>query len=271
MDPGPARDVLTAVAGVGTGVLSAAFGVGGAVISTPAIRALGASASAAIGTTLPSILPSAATGTARYSRAGIIDWRVVTWTTPAGIAASVGGSLLSDVVPGNGHWLMVLTAALLGLTAWRMGRQRDATSAPPESDVEMAPKDAHPPRRDTVPMLLAIGAAAGLLSGLLGVGGGVVMVPAFTELAGIELKTAIASSLACVGLFAVPGTITHAALGGVNWRFALWLSVGVVPGARLGAALAIRAGSHRLRQAVALFLGVTAIVYATGELLALFR
>jgi uncharacterized membrane protein YfcA len=169
---------------------------------------------------------------------------------------------------------MVLTAALLGLTAWRMGRQQPEADRPapaPEADVEMAPNDAQAPRRDTAPMLLAIGAAAGLLSGLLGVGGGVVMVPAFTELAGIELKTAIASSLACVGFFAIPGTITHAALGGVDWRFALWLSVGVIPGARLGAALAIRAGSHRLRQAVALFLGGTAIVYAAGELIALFR
>src|SRR5438270_5386668 len=148
MDPGPARDALTVVAGVGTGVLSAAFGVGGAVISTPAIRLLGASASVAIGTTLPSILPSAATGTTRYARERLIDWRVVAWTAPAGIAASVGGSLLSDVVPGHGHWLMILTAALLGLTAWRMARPAPAPTAP-ESDAEMAPREAAiPTRRD---------------------------------------------------------------------------------------------------------------------------
>jgi len=48
--------------------MSAAFGVGGATISTPAIRALGASAFVAVGTTLPSILPSAAAGTLRYMR-----------------------------------------------------------------------------------------------------------------------------------------------------------------------------------------------------------
>jgi uncharacterized membrane protein YfcA len=269
MDPGPARDALSVVAGGATGVLSAAFGVGGAVISTPAIRLLGASATTAIGTTLPSILPSAATGTARYAREHLIDWRVVAFTAPAGFAASVGGSLLSRVVPGNGHWLMILTAALLGLTAWRMARGGPADPEP-EADVEMAPRQ-HPipARRDSPTMLLLIGVGAGLLSGLLGVGGGIVMVPAFTELAGIPLKTAIASSLTCVGLYAVPGTITHALLGGVDWRFALWLSVGVVPGARLGASLAIKASSHRLRQAVALFLGAIAVIYAVGELLAL--
>ena len=53
MHPGILRDLLTLIAGLFTGVLSAAFGVGGAVVSTPAIRALGASATIAIGTTLP--------------------------------------------------------------------------------------------------------------------------------------------------------------------------------------------------------------------------
>ncbi len=273
MDPGPLRDALTVVAGVGTGVLSAAFGVGGAVVSTPAIRLLGASAHVAIGTTLPSILPGAASGTARYAREGLIDRRAIAWTTPAGLAASVGGSLLSEVVPGKGHWLMILTAALLGFTAWRMARPTDEpvlTAA--ESDVEMSPRSRSiPARRDTPLLLIAIGIGAGLLSGLLGVGGGIVMVPAFTELAGIPLKTAIASSLACVGLFAIPGTITHALLGGIDWRIAVALSLGVIPGARLGAAVAIRTGDARLRRAVALFLGAIAVIYAAGEIAALGR
>ena len=64
MEPGLLRDALTLVLGVMTGVLSAAFGVGGAVLSTPGVRLLGASALVAVGTTLPSILPSAAAGTA---------------------------------------------------------------------------------------------------------------------------------------------------------------------------------------------------------------
>src|SRR6266566_6114030 len=122
MHAGPVRDVLTLALGVVTGVLSAAFGVGGAVISTPGIRALGASAFVAVGTTLPSIIPSAASGTLRYMREGLVDWQVVRWAAPIGVAASILGSLLSHVVPGNGHWLMILTAALLGTTAARMAR-----------------------------------------------------------------------------------------------------------------------------------------------------
>jgi uncharacterized membrane protein YfcA len=273
MDPGPVRDALTLGAGVVTGVLSAAFGVGGAVISTPAIRALGASATLAIGTTLPSILPSAVSGTLRYSREALIDWRVVRWTAPAGVGAAVGGSLLSKVVPGDGHWLMLFTAALLGFTAFRMARQDDEAPSPLAADTDEpgAPEPSRPERNDTPGVLVGVGAVAGLLSGLLGVGGGIAMVPGFTEVARIPLKTAIATSLACVGLFAIPGTITHAALGDIDWRFAILLAIGVVPGARLGAAAAIRASHRRLRIAVAGFLGFVAVLYAVGELISLAR
>lgn len=273
MPSSPLHALLTVVAGVCTGMLSAAFGVGGAVVSTPAIRLLGVSAALAVGTTLPSVLPSAATGTWRYTREGIIRWDVVGWTAPAGMVAAVAGSALSKVVPGEGHLLMVATAALLGLTAWRMARApRTRTPAAPETDAVAARADPRPDvegRHDRPAVLVGVGAAAGLLSGLLGIGGGVAMVPGFTELARIPLRTAIATSLACVGIFAVPGSVTHAALGDIDWRTAALLSVGVVPGARLGAHLAMKASDRRLRTAVALFLGATAIVYAAGELAAM--
>ena len=60
------RIVLTDVFGFGTGVLSGMFGIGGAVASTPAIRVLGATPLAAVGSTIPSIIPSAVTGAWRY-------------------------------------------------------------------------------------------------------------------------------------------------------------------------------------------------------------
>jgi uncharacterized membrane protein YfcA len=260
MDPGPLRDLLTLVLGVATGVLSALFGVGGAVVSTPGIRGLGATAIAAVGTTLPSIFPSAVSGTARYVREELVDWRLVAYTAPAGIAASVGGSLLSHAVPGDGHWLMIATAGLLAYTAWRMSH--------PAPVHELAVDRASTARPA---QLAGIGAAAGGLSGLLGVGGGVVMVPAFAELVRLPLKTAIASSLLCVAAFAVPGTITHWALGDIDWRFAIPLAIGVVPGARLGAALAIRADDVHLRRVVAIFLAVTSVIYGAGEVAALLK
>src|SRR3954471_16694155 len=254
-------------------MMSALFGVGGAVVSTPGIRALGASALLSVGTTLPSIIPSAVSGTARYVREQMVEWRVVAWTVPAGIAASVGGSVLSHVIPGNGHWLMILTAGLLGFTAWRMARTPPPAATPDSAaeaeaegviDATMASDVKVRAKRDTPPVLVGIGVMAGGLSGLLGIGGGIAMVPAFTELVRLRLKVAIATSLVCVGAFAVPGTITHWILGDIDWRFAVLLAIGVVPGARFGAAVAIRTPTVRLRRLVAIFLGVIALIYAGG-------
>ncbi len=116
-----------------------------------------------------------------------------------------------------------------------------------------------------------MGAGAGLLSGLLGLGGGMVLVPAFHQLLGIRMKATVATSLACVGILAVPSAVTHAFLGDIDWRLAFLLAVGVVPGARLGATLSLRASDRRLRLAVAGFLGLLSAVYGVSELVAALR
>jgi hypothetical protein len=85
----------------------------------------------------------------------------------------------------------------------------------------------------------------------------------------LSLKSAIATSLVCVGVFGVPATVTHALLGDVDWRLAALLTVGVVPGARLGASLTIRTAERRLRLLVGIFLGLVAVVYFVTEVRAL--
>jgi uncharacterized membrane protein YfcA len=261
VEAGLLRDALTLLLGLVTGMLSAMFGVGGAFVSNPGVRALGAEPLVAVGTTLPSILPGAASGTVRYQREGLVDWQVVAWASVAGLAAVIGGSLLSHAVPGDGHLLLLAVAVLLGFNAWRLafagGAEADGGGNP-------APA-ATAPRVRSGWRPAAVGLAAGLLAGLLGVGGGAVMVPAFSELLHLPLKAAIATSLVCAGLFALPATVVHALLGDVDWRLATLLTVGVVPGARLGASLTIRASERRLRVAVGLFLAVVAVVYFVTE------
>jgi uncharacterized membrane protein YfcA len=261
VDPSPLRDALTVTAGVATGVMSGAFGVGGAVISTPAIRLLGASAAVAVGTTLPSIIPGAISGAARYQPQGLIEWPLVGVTVPAGVLAAVAGAELAHVLPGGGHPLMIMTALLLLWSAVRLVRD-----APENERSRLHPTAA---RRRRLLVTSGIGAAAGLLSGLLGIGGGVLMVPGFRALLDVPIKRAIATSLVCVGCFAIPGTITHAVNDDIDWRFAVWLAVGVVPGAGLGAVLAMRADDHRLRMAFGSFLAVVAVIYGAGEVAAL--
>jgi hypothetical protein len=251
---------LTLLLGLATGVLSGMFGVGGAVISTPGIRALGVSPLQAVGTTLPAIIPSALSGSLRYHREGMLLPRVIVWTAATGAAAAVGTSFLAHAVPGDGHWLMVMTAVIVFYTGVRVARAEER-----ELD-EAAPHE----RRDTPWRLTVCGVAAGTMSGLLGLGGGVILVPAFLEWLGIPIKPTVANSLACVGLLAIPSTITHAFLGDIDWAFALPLAVAVIPGARLGAVLAIRATDRSLRLTVAVGLAVIAVVYATRELMELY-
>ena len=108
------RIVLTVAAGFVTGVLSGMFGIGGAVISNPSLRALGAGPITTIGSTLPSIIPSAISGSLRYRRDGLLRFNVIRWVGPIGALFWIGGALLSDQVPGDGHLLTMSVALLMG-------------------------------------------------------------------------------------------------------------------------------------------------------------
>jgi len=265
--------VLTTIAGFATGVLSGMFGVGGAVVSTPAIRALGATPIAAVASTLPSIIPGAISGALRYARDGLVEFQVAAWTAGAGIFAAVGGALLTDFVPGNGHPLMLLTAGLIAFSAYRLGRPVRRVEEPADVAVEGATDagpgaelSAHGARHTERWRLVLIGLGAGGLSGLLGIGGGLVLVPLFTGWVRLPIKVALGTSLACVAVLAIPGTITHMLLGHIDWLYALPLCIGVVPGARLGSHLAIRSSDRSLRLIVGFGLGTIAMIYFAGEL-----
>jgi uncharacterized membrane protein YfcA len=254
------------VVGLGSGVLSGMFGVGGAVLTTPGLRAFGATPLEAVGSTIPAILPGALTGAWRYAREGLVDRQIALTAGTLGAAAAVAGAALSDHV--NGHVLMLLTAAMLlwgGLRSMRPERgQVDElvlVGAPARTRViaQAAPSNA---------VTAAVGIGAGLFAGLLGVGGGVLLVPAFTTLLKLPPKKAVGTSLAAVAMFSVPAMATHAWLGHINWTYALLLVVGVVPGARLGAHLTVRGSEARLRLLMGLFFTVLALAYGANELLA---
>ncbi|HEX2383935.1 MAG TPA: sulfite exporter TauE/SafE family protein [Acidimicrobiales bacterium] len=266
--------------GFASGVLSGMFGVGGAVLTTPGVRLLGATPIESVGSTIPAILPGALSGAWRYSRARMVDWSIALPSGLLGAGFAVLGAEASDHV--NGHYLMLLTAAML---LWSgLNNVRDRTRPPEKVAVPVGgPADAEgvevhehvhavgharstKPSRTTVAV---IGAAAGMLAGLLGVGGGVLLVPAYTGLLRMPAKRAVATSLVAVAIFSVPAMITHALLGHINWAYALPLVVGVVPGAQVGARVTIHGSEARLRFLMGLFFTVLALLYGAGELLSL--
>lgn len=273
------------VVGFLSGILSGMFGVGGAVLTTPGIRVLGATPLEAVGSTVPAILPGALSGAWRYSRSGLVNWRVGIVCGVAGAAFAVLGAWVADIV--DAHWLMIATACLLGYSgvSTLMAGRRAGRSIP-DPDVEQAV--VHPFAADApgdgsgaaapdepsavdipVGVLAVVGAGAGFLAGVLGVGGGIVMMPAFTTLLKIPIKVAVASSLVAVAIFSVPALVTHALLGHINWAFALLLVVGVVPGAQVGSHLTIGSSDRTVRIAFGAFLTVLAVVYGVGEIVAL--
>jgi uncharacterized membrane protein YfcA len=96
-------------------------------------------------------------------------------------------------------------------------------------------------------LLAGIGLAAGLLSGLFGVGGGIVMVPAMVLLAGMTQQRASASSLASIVPIATVGAFIFGRADSVDLPAAAILIVGSLIGVQIGARLMARVGDDRLR------------------------
>jgi uncharacterized membrane protein YfcA len=119
-----------------------------------------------------------------------------------------------------------------------------------------------PPPAETIKLVL-IGAVTGLYSGFLGLGGGFVLVPMLTRWLSYDIKKAIATSLLTITILAVPGTITHAMLGHIDWRIAGVLVIGVVPGAIVGARLTLGSGERSVR------IGFATLLLVVGAWLAI--
>ncbi|HIQ00368.1 TPA: sulfite exporter TauE/SafE family protein, partial [Candidatus Bipolaricaulota bacterium] len=96
-------------------------------------------------------------------------------------------------------------------------------------------------------------------SGLLGLGGGTVMVPALMLALGLDIREAVATSLFVMVPSAALATSQHALVGNTHWELAIPLIIGIVAGAQLGPALAGRLPKNRLRQLFALVLLYAAV------------
>ncbi|MEX2588389.1 MAG: sulfite exporter TauE/SafE family protein [Actinomycetota bacterium] len=239
------------LSGLASGLFSGGLGQGGAAVATPLLRLLGLSPHVALGTPVPMILPGAVTGALTYLRAGMVDRAAVVRVAPAFAATTYFGALLTRRV--DGSLLMLACAAILLFLAIRLL----PSQSPP------APDGASTRHAAALPLL---GAGVGLLAGLLGVGGGFLMVPAFIHWFRMPTKTALGTSLAVIALTVAINAAGQNQAGNIDWVVALLLTVGVVPGARLGALLAIRAPERRLRIVMAVALSGLAVVYAFSEL-----
>ena len=240
--------------GLVSGILSGLFGVGGGIVMTPGIQVLlGAPPIVALATPLPVIFPTALAGALTYRRDGEVDTRAAAWLVGPGLVGAVVGAWLTDLI--DTTLLLLVTAILLASQAANILRG-------------IRPGVPHPtPRHASPPVLAAIGVVAGFISGLLGIGGGLVMVPLLAGRLGMPLKRALGTSLLAIVALVVPGTIVHAFLGHIDLGIFFVLAAGAVPGARLGAGLALGARERTLRLVVGAGLLAIAVGYAVAQLL----
>jgi uncharacterized membrane protein YfcA len=219
--------------GVALGFLSGLFGVGGSSVATPLLRLLQVPRLVALATPLPVTLPTAIAGGLTYWRRGMANIRIALWTAAGGIPAVILGSEMTTLLPGR------LLMALTGFFTVAVGI-RVLWGAP-------TPEQARPRALSPIP-LITVGAAVGLLSGLLANGGGFLLVPAYLLLFRMEPQEAAGTSLVAVALLALPGTWVHWRLGHIDPSLALLLGAGVIPSTYLGARLGMSLPARHARR-----------------------
>lgn len=251
---------LLFVFGIFTGTLAGLLGIGGGLLLVPALIVAGAETTVqATATSLIGVFLSATSGSIRNLRAGELNWKASLTLAAFGMmTAQAGawlGSRLPDTVLSLGFAvLLLITIYLMGLkkrlATWKQRRQREAIAS--ESS-EATQHDTHDGNGETpsqatynyqfVPMA-GIGLLAGVLSGLFGVGGGVVMVPLQMLMLGEDIKAAVRTSLGAIVAIAASGLVQHTLNGNVLWIPGWVLGIGGILGAQFGTRLLPKLPDH---------------------------
>jgi uncharacterized membrane protein YfcA len=195
--------LLPAAVGASAGALSGLFGVGGGILIVPGLVLIGGMGQrSAHATSLASIVPIAIAGAAGYALDGAVDWPAAGLLVAGAAAGTIAGTHLLGRIPSRG--LRVLFALFLLAAAAALPFEVAGTGFRVELNIV------------DVTLLIALGVVAGLLAGLLGVGGGIVMVPGLVLLISVSQVVAKGTSLVVIIPTALVGTIRNARRGDVD-------------------------------------------------------
>lgn len=202
----PAPSLIRAVVvGVIAGLLSGMFGVGGGIILVPAlVMVVGMGVRPAAGTSLATVVPIAVSGLAGYAAAGEVDVGLAAWLALGATGGTLIGTRLLRRLPER--VLLGSFAVLLTVIAFRLLQSQTGASLPQGTESVVAAEAA------------GIGLFTGVLSGLFGVGGGFVIVPALVLLLGQAPALAKGTSLLAMLPPALFGTVLNARRSLVDWR-----------------------------------------------------
>ncbi|GII63976.1 UPF0721 transmembrane protein [Sphaerisporangium krabiense] len=231
---------LTLAAAVLVGVTLGLFGGGGSILTVPVLVYLaGAPAKAAIAISLFVVAVTSAVGAIGHARAGRVRWRTGLLFGAAGMAGAYGGGLIGPYLPEG--LLMGAFAAMMLATAFAMIRGR------------RAPARAAPRREPPVAHMAVEGVIVGLVTGLVGAGGGFLVVPALALLGGLPMDVAVGTSLLVITMKSLAGLAGYLHSTPVDWSLALPFSVAAALGGLVGGALTARLDATRLRTAFGWF------------------
>lgn len=224
--PRPSLIVL-ALLGALTGLLSGVFGIGGGVVLVPMlVMFLGFEQRLAAGTSVAAILPAAVVGGIGYAVQGNVDWiAAVLLAAGVVVGAQIGSYLLARVPTGFLRWMFMVFLLAVVVSLWFVVPQRD---------------DAITMTFLTGSLLVVLGLVTGVLSGLLGVGGGVIVVPVLMFFFGASDLIAKGTSLIMLIPGSISGTIGNVRRQNVDLRAAAALGIAASVLSPLGSILATR-------------------------------
>lgn len=241
---------LGAAIGLSLGLL----GGGGSILAVPAlVYGLGQPVRDAVPTSLLVVGGSAAAGALSHLRSGNVPWRSATLFGAAGIGGSYAGAWINHQL--DQSVLLVAFAGLMLVAAAAMLRKRGSN----EDDAAAA--SCENAWRDRTFMVIAVGLAVGILTGLFGVGGGFILVPAWTLAMGCPVQVSVGASLFVIVLNSAGAFVSHLGFGSIELGIALPFMIAGVFGAIAGQRLADRAPGPQLSRWFAyLVIGVALFV-----------
>jgi uncharacterized membrane protein YfcA len=225
--PAGSRVARAAAVGLVAGFLSGLFGVGGGILIVPAlVLVMAMDQRLAHGTSLAAVLPIAVSSTLGYALEDKVDWPVAALLAAAAVAGAVVGTHALQRLPQR--TLALAFAGLLIATAVRLLVDHSGVG------VGRGALDAA-----SVVGLLVLGATSGILAGLLGVGGGIIMVPAMVVLWGIPPAVAKGTSLAVIIPTSIMGTWRNRHHGNADMPVAVIVGLAGVVSAFLASKISI--------------------------------
>ena len=204
--------LLAAVFALVVGLTLGLLGGGGAIVTVPAlVYALGLEPKVAIVMALPIVGGVSLIGVVQHWRQGNVDFRTAGVFGLAAMLGAYGGARLAQFV--SGRLQLTLLAVLMLGSAVTMLRGRG-----PQGDGEQS--------RELGPLVLGVGLGVGVLTGLLGIGGGFLLVPALVLLAKVPMRQAVGTSLTVIAMNTFAGYLGY--LGRVDLPWTLTLQFGAV-------------------------------------------